>query len=141
MNLSYLHKPTKEIETEKRSSKRTYKLTKLNLEMKKKIKCHVCREKQEGRKIIICTNYQSCKHSFCHKCIDTHFRTRVRKEYLKNNEENWPCFVCRGLCKCKRCKAALASELAKLVSLKSSDSSEDSKPYIRTRLEYNTRIE
>jgi len=39
---------------------------------------------------------------------------RAKKECLKIEERNWPCFTCRGLCKCKRCKRALIEELNQL---------------------------
>lgn len=44
-------------------------------------------------------------------CIEKNFRTKVKKEHLKPSEKAWPCFTCRGLCKCNRCKQGLADEL------------------------------
>eukprot|EP00826_Nyctotherus_ovalis_P066789 TRINITY_DN9912_c0_g1_i11.p2 TRINITY_DN9912_c0_g1~~TRINITY_DN9912_c0_g1_i11.p2 ORF type:complete len:106 (-),score=24.54 TRINITY_DN9912_c0_g1_i11:134-406(-) len=41
-------------------------------------------------------------------------RDRAKKEYLKVGETNWPCFACRGLCKCKKCRKALFDELQQL---------------------------
>jgi len=81
-----------------------------------KYKCHICREKKE--KVLICVNYPICRHTFCHECIDRYFRARAKKEYLKTDETDWPCFFCRGLCRCKRCKKALLEELNQLSSTK-----------------------
>lgn len=76
-----------------------------------KFKCHVCRLKKDGGKVLVCVNFGECRHSYCHGCIDRSFRTRAKKEYLKVGETNWPCFACRGLCKCRKCRHALSDEL------------------------------
>eukprot|EP00826_Nyctotherus_ovalis_P066792 TRINITY_DN9912_c0_g1_i6.p1 TRINITY_DN9912_c0_g1~~TRINITY_DN9912_c0_g1_i6.p1 ORF type:complete len:152 (-),score=41.07 TRINITY_DN9912_c0_g1_i6:45-500(-) len=77
-------------------------------------KCHICRLKKDGGKVLVCINFQTCRHSYCHGCIDRSFRTKAKKEYLKVGETNWPCFACRGLCKCKKCRKALFDELQQL---------------------------
>eukprot|EP00826_Nyctotherus_ovalis_P014289 TRINITY_DN13967_c0_g1_i10.p2 TRINITY_DN13967_c0_g1~~TRINITY_DN13967_c0_g1_i10.p2 ORF type:complete len:101 (+),score=7.02 TRINITY_DN13967_c0_g1_i10:796-1098(+) len=63
-------------------------------------------------------NYQLCHHAFCLDCIDKNFRGRVKLERLGVKERNWPCFTCRGQCKCSRCKQNLANELSLLNSAK-----------------------
>ena len=82
----------------------------------KKYKCHICRDKKERGKVMVCMNYQLCHHTFCQGCIDKCFRMRFKKEHLKTEDENWPCFICRGICKCKRCKKVLADEFLLLSS-------------------------
>eukprot|EP00826_Nyctotherus_ovalis_P048163 TRINITY_DN5641_c0_g2_i2.p1 TRINITY_DN5641_c0_g2~~TRINITY_DN5641_c0_g2_i2.p1 ORF type:complete len:167 (-),score=13.76 TRINITY_DN5641_c0_g2_i2:43-543(-) len=130
MDLPLPHKPNLSTakfkgKRSKRVSERVIMFACVSLEARKKLKCHICRDRQEGKKLVICVNYQLCKHAFCHKCIDIHFRLRAKKEYLRAGERGWPCFVCRGLCKCRRCKRALAEELATLSSIRNED--EDSR--------------
>ena len=78
---------------------------------KKKLKCHICRQKKDTAKLSICMNFKSCHHAFCHDCVNKSLHPKVKKEHLKPNETSWPCFTCRGLCKCSRCKQNLADEL------------------------------
>lgn len=79
--------------------------------VKKMLKCHICRQKKDSGKLLICTNFQLCHHAFCFDCVDKNFHAVVKKEHLRLNETTWPCFTCRGQCKCIRCKQNLAEEL------------------------------
>lgn len=103
--------PINEIELKRRNLRETTsKPKRININYK----CHICRDKKDNGKVLVCMNYQVCHHTFCHGCIDRNFRARAKKECLKIGESNWPCFACRGLCKCKRCKKALVEELNQL---------------------------
>lgn len=84
---------------------------------KKILKCHICRQKKDSRKLLVCTNFQLCHHTFCFDCVDRNFHTVAKKEHLRLNETNWPCFTCRGQCKCNRCKQNLAEELKLLKNI------------------------
>eukprot|EP00826_Nyctotherus_ovalis_P014992 TRINITY_DN14224_c0_g1_i2.p1 TRINITY_DN14224_c0_g1~~TRINITY_DN14224_c0_g1_i2.p1 ORF type:complete len:212 (+),score=18.04 TRINITY_DN14224_c0_g1_i2:148-783(+) len=78
----------------------------------KKLKCHLCRQKKDVGKLLVCTNFHLCHHAFCYDCIARTFRAKAKYlSYLKEDEGAWPCFTCRGLCKCSRCKQSLIDEL------------------------------
>ena len=81
--------------------------------------------KKDSDHVIVCINFQECHHAYCQGCIDRLFRTRAKKEYPRPGDKNWPCFVCRGLCKCRRCKQTLKNELFILNSQLREDNEEN----------------
>jgi len=76
------------------------------------VKCHKCRERKEKSKIVACINYLKCHHAFCFGCLDRYFKNETKREHIKTNGEGWVCFVCRGICKCEKCKLLLVKELS-----------------------------
>ena len=74
-------------------------------------RCHLCRQKLEMTMVVSCSSETICRHSFCWRCLEKYHKTEVKKERIKKGSRNWICFVCRGTCKCDRCKADLAKDL------------------------------
>jgi len=100
------------IKREENQIKETRKLRSAITGLKnKKLKCHICRQKKNSGRLSICTNFKQCHHAFCQDCIKRNFKSNIKKEYLKSYEKLWPCFICRGVCKCNRCKQSLIDEL------------------------------
>ena len=82
----------------------------------KKRKCHICRERVNNYRLRRCENYTTCHGAFCIICLDRYFKERFRKEKLRDICGTWICFLCRGICKCQRCKNSLEKELLELTT-------------------------
>lgn len=94
------------------SEARQLRSARINPGIGRKLKCHLCRQKKDVGKLLVCTNFHLCHHAFCYDCIAKTFRAKAKYlSYLKEGEGTWPCFTCRGLCKCNRCKQNLIDEL------------------------------
>ncbi|THG21990.1 hypothetical protein TEA_017960 [Camellia sinensis var. sinensis] len=64
--------------------------------------CHQCRQKTIGHR----TNCSKCKlgrGQFCGDCLYTRYGENILEA---NQNPNWICPVCRGICNCSRCRRA-----------------------------------
>ncbi len=105
----------RKIERESRSLRSSTKRKLTDSKMSSiKFKCHICRQKREQPKLVLCVNFEMCHHAFCQGCIERHFRNEAKKDHLRTSTVNWVCFVCRGLCHCEKCHLSLVKELSLL---------------------------
>ena len=64
----------------------------------KKVRCHYCTSNYKDRAYVICSSYPVCLCGFCLNCLKEVFKIDV-----KDISNDWICFVCKGICQCKRC--------------------------------------
>jgi hypothetical protein len=71
------------------------------------LKCHYCggRLGETGRRV--CEGSADCECVFCEECLKQHFSGESQAESPDPLQSTWVCLVCRGLCKCAKCQAAV----------------------------------